>query len=79
MACGIIHNFIREHDPDDDDYDSDTDMEEDEGAAFPSDALPEELSDGISEDETQRADAKRDRIAKAMWASYVEELQHRGM
>jgi hypothetical protein len=40
---------------------------------------PDELSAGISPAETDRADARRDDIAKAMWASYQAELQRRAM
>lgn len=40
---------------------------------------PDELSAGISPAKTERADARRDTIAKAMWASYQADLQRRGM
>jgi hypothetical protein len=81
MACSIIHNFIRLHDPDDADYDSDSDIEmDDEGVDEESqDVDPEELSAGISPEETERADARRAEIAKAMWTSYQAELQRRAV
>jgi hypothetical protein len=77
MACGIIHNFIRLHDPEDADLlDLDIEMDDNglDGAVD-----PDELSAGISPEETERADARRDDIAKAMWASYQAELQRRAM
>jgi hypothetical protein len=77
MACGIIHNFIRLHDPEDADLlDLDIEMDDNglDGAVD-----PDELSAGISPAETDRADARRDDIAKAMWASYQAELQRRAM
>jgi hypothetical protein len=80
MACGIIHNFIRIHDPDD--ADLDLDMEMDDGgldSALRGDIDPDELSAGISPNETEWADARRDNIARAMWASYQAELQRRAM
>jgi hypothetical protein len=43
------------------------------------DVDPEELSAGISPEETERADARRAEIAKAMWTSYQAELQRRAV
>ncbi|KAJ7438967.1 hypothetical protein FB451DRAFT_1378083 [Mycena latifolia] len=80
MACGIIHNFIRLHDPDDADDNSDSEEEMEDNpldGASQSDIHPEDLSSGISEEETARAEEKRDIIAKAMWESYIEELERR--
>jgi hypothetical protein len=81
MVCGIIHNFIRLHDPDDAEADSDDEMEdeEDTGAAAQSQVCPEDLSDGISPEETLRAEARRDNIAKAMWTSYLAEFDRRAV
>ncbi|KAF8205398.1 hypothetical protein K438DRAFT_1579758, partial [Mycena galopus ATCC 62051] len=80
MACGIIHNFIRIHDPDDADLDSDIEMDDDGLDGAPCGAIdPDELSAGISPNETEWADARRDNIARAMWASYQAELQRRAM
>ncbi|KAJ7098428.1 hypothetical protein C8R44DRAFT_642836, partial [Mycena epipterygia] len=73
-ACCIIHNFIRLHDPDDADCDLEDDMDED-NEYMQSETHPEDLSAGISPEETERADAKRDSIAKAMWESYLAELE----
>ncbi|KAJ7113130.1 hypothetical protein C8R44DRAFT_593514, partial [Mycena epipterygia] len=69
MACRIIHNFIQIHDPDDADYNSKSDIEMDDNGiegAPQGDVDPEELSGGISPQETEWADARCDDTAKVM-------------
>jgi hypothetical protein len=82
VACCNIHNFIRLHDPDDDSYDNDEDSDytmDDEESEGGEEVNEEDLAWGIAAEETQRAEAKRDEIAMAMWRSYQAELQRRGV
>ncbi|KAF8173245.1 hypothetical protein K438DRAFT_1610970, partial [Mycena galopus ATCC 62051] len=80
MVCSIIHNFIRIHDPADADLDSDIEMDDDGLDGAPrGDIDPDELSAGISPNETEQADARHNNIARAMWASYQAELQRQAM
>lgn len=80
-AIAALHNFIRTWDPDDlatEDGDSD-DNAADNGGNHPNIPItPENLGGHISAAEKTRASAKRDEIAKAMWADYIEEVQIRG-
>lgn len=81
-ALAALHNFISIWDPDDiengQEYDDDSNSmivgEDREDTAI----LPENLGSNISPTERLRAGVKRDEIAKAMWADYVEELHIRG-
>lgn len=59
----MVHNFIRIHDPDDVLADS-IDHEDDEPD------LRGRLQSHITAEERERAAARRDAIAKAMWADY---------
>lgn len=75
-ALCALHNFIRIHDPDD---------QADEPAGRPevsrggSHTNVEELGGQITEVERDRASERRDNIAKAMWTSYQQVLQERGL
>jgi hypothetical protein len=67
-ALSVLHNFIRTHDPDD------LVEEEDENhGARHQERNPHEadLQRNITAEERDRATARRDRIAAAMWADYV--------
>jgi hypothetical protein len=74
---------VRVHDPDDEaDKDGDNCDNEDDDAGIPLPQIlltPENLGYHISQAEKKRASAKRDEIAKAMWADYQETLRVRGM
>ncbi|KAF8153669.1 hypothetical protein BJ912DRAFT_868623, partial [Pholiota molesta] len=81
-AIAALHNFIRIHDPDDlAREDSDDSDSESEGIPNQPEIpiTPETLGGHISQAEKNRANAKRDQIARAMWEDYVEELQRRSM
>jgi hypothetical protein len=74
-AVAVLHNFVHIHDPDDLAYeDGDNDDSDDEGPPNRSEIpiTPETLGGHISQAEKDRASAKRDQIAQAMWADYVE-------
>lgn len=72
-AMAAIHNFIRLHDPDSVDRDAEIEVERQ-----PPHHQPGDLGTGsISRRERERATAKRDNIAKAMWAQYVAYLDAR--
>lgn len=76
-AMGTVHNFIRIHDPQDDDFHPNHDNSPSgsrQEAAEPQVILPQELGMQITEAEKQRAEARRDRIAKKMWDDYQEYL-----
>lgn len=75
-ALAALHNFIREHDPDD--------LAEYEGAEDPQPGVrqdPEgagELARGVPRaPERNQAVRRRDQIAQAMWVQYQEELERR--
>lgn len=68
-ACAALHNFIIKHDPKDPSL---TEEEEEENDIYLR-AIPSvDLVSNIPRDESKRADERRDNIAKAMWASYVQ-------
>lgn len=76
-AMGILHNFIRIHDP----YDEARDRR---GSSMSASATGEthqqqleELGFEITIEERDRAGGQRDRIAKRMWIDYQAELQRR--
>lgn len=76
-ACLVIHNFIRIHDPDDlpeDNEDDDVARGGEQGEDVDEEAM---LGTGITRAETRRADARRDRIAEAMWTDYCSDRRHR--
>ena len=83
-AIAALHNFIHVHDPDDlahDDGDNSDDSETEDFEYFntgDNPITPESLGGHISQAEKDRASAKRDEIAMAMWNDY-EELQARNM
>jgi len=73
-AMGILHNFIRIHDP----YDEARDRR---GSSMSASATGEthqqqleELGFEITIEERDRAGGQRDRIAKRMWIDYQAEL-----
>jgi len=72
-ACGVIHNFIGTFDPDD--------QPEPWGLEVGSSPQISDLpgTGYIGGPETQRASGKREEIAQAMWLSYQQELQARGL
>jgi hypothetical protein len=75
-ALCVLHNFIRVHDPDDEGDLDDKDNDEAE-ANHPQvvQAAPwraEDLGHSITSAERERAARKRDNIAEAMWAQYIE-------
>ena len=77
-ALAALHNFIRQYDPDDiqmyDDNDNDND---DESLDFQMRLRPVgELGIGrVTARETARANERRDRIAREMWAQYQHYLE----
>ena len=64
-ALCVLHNFIRVHDPDDI---SDIVLEEIE--RVPQATAAADFGGAIRPQETKRAGAHRDQIAKEMWADY---------
>jgi uncharacterized alpha-E superfamily protein len=68
QALGVIHNFIRIHDPDDI-----PNIE----ACLDTAVDPSTLASNVSRAERDRATQRRDSIAKEMWASYQEITQRR--
>lgn len=72
-------NFIKTYDPDDEDYGDDAEEAGSDPTAGSTEVDPAELTLGISPAETQRAEARRDNIAQAMWDSYQAELRRRGL
>ena len=76
-ALAALHNFIRIHDPDDNAQDED-DYEEDHNLRSPVEIHAEHLGGHISQAEKDRASAKRDAIATAMWVDYQNVLAQRG-
>jgi hypothetical protein len=66
-AMGALHSFIRIYDPDDMDDDVSNEVERRSPPVQPGD-----LGGNISRAEQTRASTRRDEIAKAMWAQYVE-------
>jgi hypothetical protein len=76
-ALCAIHNFIRRQDPDlfcvEEDYDLAENDDDDHGGASALGTGPADTA------ERRGADARRDAIAAAMWADYVEERARRGM
>lgn len=72
-ALAFLHNFIRHHDPfDEAEENSDRDSIK---PPEQQDINPEELGKYVTQAERNRASAKRDEIAKAMWADYEKEVQ----
>ncbi|KAF8815798.1 hypothetical protein BYT27DRAFT_7070751, partial [Phlegmacium glaucopus] len=84
-AIAALHNFVHVHDPDDlaeEDGDNSDDSDDEETPHRQPHEIPitpENLGGHISQAEKDRASAKRDEIAKAMWEKYVEELRIRNM
>lgn len=72
-ALAAVHNFIREHEPEEDNDESDDDapiggrVDGDEDEA-------DRVNIGVNE-----PSARRDRIAHKMWAQYVQEHIDRGI
>ena len=81
-AIAVLHNFIQIFDPDDlahDDGDNpDLGIDGDSFRELPP-INPDHLGRHISQAEKDRAGARRDEIANAMWVDYVAELQARQM
>ena len=72
LAICALHNFIGSYDPDDAaSYDI---SELDRDSPFPQ---AEELGHNLSQQESRRANSRRDMIAKEMWEQYQEYLQVR--
>ena len=81
-AIAFLHNFVHVHDPDDlANEGGDNDDSDDEGPPDSQEIpiTPENLGGHISQAEKDRASAKQDEIAQAMWANYLQELQTRNM
>lgn len=75
-ALCAIHNFIRRHNPDlfDLALEQEYDFAEDDAVGYGA------LSEGPADPaERRRADARREAIAAAMWADYLEEREQRGL
>jgi hypothetical protein len=78
-SIGALHNFIRIHDPSDNATTESVDREisiasgthsVEEGPGQPREISQEELGFQITNEEKERAEARRDRIAKKMWDDY---------
>ncbi|RDX42814.1 hypothetical protein OH76DRAFT_1303985, partial [Lentinus brumalis] len=65
-ALCMLHNFIRIHDPDDLDEDDINSLQH-----CHSEAAAATFGGDITAGEREEASARRDRIAKEMWDSYV--------
>jgi hypothetical protein len=76
-ALATLHNFIHIHDPDNDAQDED-DHEEGHTSQLSAEIEAEHLGGHISQTEKDRAGAKRDDIAMAMWVDYQNILAQRG-
>ncbi|KAF8871546.1 hypothetical protein BD779DRAFT_1453842, partial [Infundibulicybe gibba] len=83
-ALAALHNYIRIHDPDDA-TGGDSDAEESNNLDIPNIAhyeadvdVSDDLGAHISTAEKERAAARRDNIAMAMWDDYQRELEARG-
>jgi hypothetical protein len=74
-ALCVLHNFIRIHDPEDEEeLDSDDDeveVEADQEIQI-TQQRKEDFGCSITPAEREQAARKRDDIAKAMWAQYIE-------
>ena len=77
-AICALHNFIRIHDPTDEGQLTTGNATGVTGVSERPTPNEEELHNYISRAETNRATAKRDQIAKEMWASYQQILTERG-
>lgn len=67
LALGVLHNFIRVHDPDDlDDSVSASELQQNNVLPKP----PQYFGHSVSPEETRRSTDLRDTIAKAMWDKY---------
>ncbi len=72
-ALAALHNFINEHDPDDMDMDLAPHAQEHpvwHPSREPSENTVNTVPSDISEEERDRAVARRDRIARNMWNDY---------
>ena len=76
-ALAALHNFIHIHDPDDNAQDED-DYEEGHNLQSRIEIHVEHLGGYISQAEKDRASAKREAIATAMWVDYQNILAQRG-
>ncbi|KIL55163.1 hypothetical protein M378DRAFT_18193 [Amanita muscaria Koide BX008] len=85
-SIGALHNFIRIHDPSDNAMTESVDGEittasgthlVEEGPGQPREISQEELGFQITNEEKERAEARRDRIAKKMWDDYQVILRER--
>ena len=78
VICAL-HNFIRTHDPTDEDQFTVGNSGEVVGVSESERPTPsdDELHNYILRAEANRATAKRDQIAKEMWASYQQILEER--
>lgn len=73
-AVCVLFNFIKIHDPDDIE-----ELERNlEAADLVDGAAPLQTPGGISQAESARGAALRERITQAMWHEYVAELERRG-
>jgi len=91
VAEGVLHNFIRVHDPDDDTSNLDNTWMESlqmfggsrayaisNGSEMDEEDIQDgELSSEITSEERERAMKHRDDIAKAMWQQYQQVLRER--
>lgn len=81
LALSILHNFIRIHDPstmEELDEIGGDDTVDGQGRVVARVGAGEIPVTGVSEDESKRAEERRDDIAKAMWDSYLQERRRRG-
>lgn len=75
-ALAAIHNFIREHDPDEIREFADVTFDPNPGFVNHDHGT---LANGrMTRADKERADVKRDEIAQGMWEQYQEFLQERG-
>jgi hypothetical protein len=67
-ALCVLHNFIRVHDPDDKEGDEEAEVDTNQAVQ----QRVEDFGHTITPAERARAGQKRDNIAEAMWAQYIE-------
>lgn len=76
VALATLHNFSREHEPEDDeDSEDELDDERPVGGRVDNDDDDAERNDGFDE----QVEGRRDTIAEAMWTQYLAEHVRRGI
>ena len=69
VTLAAVHNFIREHEPEEEENDDDPDdIQPIGGGVGDDDDEAAEIHDGLGQH-----DDRRDQIAKDMWAQYIDE------